>query len=253
MTHSEVLSHNMSKKLEFLPKMQLQTALEFYEGWIVSSKPPYSQANSSRKHTTWVKLYANLSVFQNSGDSACLTPKMTHFARTCDVIGHDVMVEPDISNERARAVLYDIKVSWSKLYYIRICSQFISAKYCHFLAKISKRPKISRKRAVDGTLKGLKEPLLLIPVDPCSNPVDYFISIAYRFLFVRKTNQEIINASCNFYVRGFVMQCLNVTRRCCWKNLVNVGDRYFDFYLIKSRQCYNVNIVSFDDKLTNQK
>ena len=119
----------------------------------MSSKPPYSQANSSRKHTTWVKLYENLSVFQNSGDSACLTPKMTHFARTCDVIGHDVMVKPDISNERARAVLYNIKVSWSKLYLIRICSQFISAKYCHFLAKISKRPKISRKRAVDGTLK----------------------------------------------------------------------------------------------------
>ena len=140
MTHSEVLSHYMSKKLEFLPKMQLQTALEFYEGWIVSSKPPYSQANSSRKHTTWVKLCENLSVFQNSGDSACLTPKMTHFARTCDVIGHDVMVKLDISNERARAVLYDIKVSWSKLYYNRICSRLISAKFGYFLAKISKTP-----------------------------------------------------------------------------------------------------------------
>ena len=64
MTHSEVLSHYMSKKLEFLPKMQLQTALEFYEVWIVSSKPPYSQANSSRKHTTWVKLCENLTEFR---------------------------------------------------------------------------------------------------------------------------------------------------------------------------------------------
>ena len=96
---------------------------------------------------------------------------MTHFARTCDVIGHDVMVEPDISNERARAVLYDIKVSWSKLYWIRICSQFISAKYCHFLAKISKRPKISRKRAEDGTLKNFRSttfygPETFINVEP---------------------------------------------------------------------------------------
>ena len=41
--------------------------------------------------------------------------------------------------------------------------------------------------------------MLLIPVDPCSNPLDYFISIAYRFLFVRKT--YLINTPCNFYVR----------------------------------------------------
>jgi len=106
----------------------------------VPSKPPYSQAKLSRKHPTWIKPCKNLSVFRNSGDSACHTPKMTHYARTCDVIGHDVMVEPDISNERARAVLYGREVLWSKLYYNRICSRLISAKFGYFLAKISKNP-----------------------------------------------------------------------------------------------------------------
>ena len=115
-------------------------------------KPPYSQAKLSRKHPTWIKPCKNLSVFRNSGDSACHTPKMTHYARTCDVIGHDVMVEPDISNERARAVLYGREVLWSKLYYNRICSRLISAKFGYFLAKISKKPNNPRRRAVDGTL-----------------------------------------------------------------------------------------------------
>ena len=34
-------------------------------------------------------------------NSTCLTPKMVHLATPCDVIGHDVMVKPDIPNERA--------------------------------------------------------------------------------------------------------------------------------------------------------
>ena len=89
------------KKLEFLPKIQFQTALEFYEECFVPSKPPsYSQANSSRKLTTAIKPCKNLSEFQNSGNSACHTTKMTHFAMTCDVIGHGVMVKLDIPNER---------------------------------------------------------------------------------------------------------------------------------------------------------
>ena len=72
---------------------------------------------------------------------------------TCDVIGHDVMVKPDIPNERAWAELYVSEVSWSKLYWIRVCCRFITTKSCHFLAKISKRPKNPRKWANDGTLK----------------------------------------------------------------------------------------------------
>ena len=37
---------------------------------------------------------------------------------------------------------------------------------------------------------GFKTLLLLILADPCSNPVDYKISIAYRYLFVRKKLSE---------------------------------------------------------------
>ena len=79
-------------------------------------------------------------------------PKNDSLCQTCDVIGHDVMVEPDISNERARTVLYGREVLWSKLYYNRICSRFISAKFGYFLAKISKKPNNPRRRAEDGTL-----------------------------------------------------------------------------------------------------
>ena len=53
-------------------------------------------------------------LFQNSGDSRCHTPKMSHYATTCDVIGHDVMVKPVIPNERPGAELYGSEVSWSK-------------------------------------------------------------------------------------------------------------------------------------------
>ena len=52
-----------------------------------------------------------LSVFQNSGHSRRHTPKMSHYATTCDVIGHDVMVEADIPNERSRPKLYAGEVS----------------------------------------------------------------------------------------------------------------------------------------------
>ena len=39
---------------------------------------------------------------------------------------------------------------------------------------------------------GFKTLLLLILVDPCSNPVDYKISIAYRYLFVRIRKLEML-------------------------------------------------------------
>ena len=45
----------MPKKVEFLPKFQFQTALEFYEGWFESLKPAYSQANLLRKHIALLK------------------------------------------------------------------------------------------------------------------------------------------------------------------------------------------------------
>ena len=60
---------------------------------------------------------------------------------TYDVIGDDVMVKSNRSNKIARAVIYGSEVSWSEVYKIRICSQFITAKSCHFLVNISKIPK----------------------------------------------------------------------------------------------------------------
>ena len=63
------------------------------------------------KHMALMKPAEALPVFQNSGDSRCHTPKMSHYATTCDVIGHDVMVESDIPNERSRPKLYADKVS----------------------------------------------------------------------------------------------------------------------------------------------
>ena len=142
MNQSEVLSQYMAKKVEFLPKFQLRTALEFYEGWLESLKPPYSQANLLKKHMALIKPAKALSVFQNSGHSRCHTPKMSHYATTCDVIGHDVMVESDIPNERTWAELYGSEVSLSKRYWIRICSRLIAAKSCQFLAKSRKTPRI---------------------------------------------------------------------------------------------------------------
>ena len=63
------------------------------------------------KHMALMKPAEALPVFQNSGDSRCHTPKMSHYATTCDVIGHDVMVEADIPNERSRPKLYAGEVS----------------------------------------------------------------------------------------------------------------------------------------------
>ena len=43
----------------------------------------------------------SLNFFQDSGNSTFPTPKKTHFATSCDVIGHAVMMKPDILNGRA--------------------------------------------------------------------------------------------------------------------------------------------------------
>ena len=72
---------------------------------------------------------------------------------TCDVIGHDVMVEPVIPNERPGTELYGSEVSWAKREWITTNSRFISAKSCYFKVKNLKKPNNPRGRANDGTLK----------------------------------------------------------------------------------------------------
>ena len=57
-----------------------------------------------------------LSVFQNSGHSRRHTPKMSHYATTYDVIGHDVTIKPDIPNEISWPELYGKEVWWTKRY-----------------------------------------------------------------------------------------------------------------------------------------
>ena len=89
MTLSEVLSQYMAKKVEFSSIFRLRIAPEFYEGWLESLKPPNSQANLHKKRKALMKPTNELPVFQNSGDFRCHTPKMSHYATTCDVIGHD--------------------------------------------------------------------------------------------------------------------------------------------------------------------
>ena len=71
---------------------------------------------------------------------------------TCDVIGHYVMVKPDIPHERSRSKLYEREVSWWKNHKIRNNSRFISTKSSHFLIEIQKNPTNPRGRAEDGTL-----------------------------------------------------------------------------------------------------
>ena len=63
---------------------------------------------------------------------------------------------------------------------------------------------------------GFKTLLLLILVDPCSNPVDYKISIAYRYLFVRirKLEMLLLGPRIKSYIRVCVTRFINVTRLC---------------------------------------
>ena len=105
-----------TKKTWFSDFFSLQTSLEFFEGWVESLNPPYSQGNISRKHSAPKIRFENGCAIRNSGDSECESLKMTHYVMTCDVIGHDVMVEPVIPNVRPGAVLYDGEVSWFMLY-----------------------------------------------------------------------------------------------------------------------------------------
>ena len=78
---------------------------------------------------------------------------MTHFELTSYVIGHDVIVNPDISNERARPKLYASEVSCTMHDQFQIYRRFFPAQFCPKISKFSKKPKNPRRGAGDGTLK----------------------------------------------------------------------------------------------------
>ena len=129
MTRSEVLSHYMSKKLEFWRKMHFQTALEFYEGWIVSSKPPlfsgkFIKETYHMNETLWKPLS-----FSEQWRFCMPYPKNDSFCQ--NLWRHRTWHHRWIGHSKWKSSSCSI---WYQAPLEMICSRFISAKYCHFLS-----------------------------------------------------------------------------------------------------------------------
>ena len=75
--------------------------LEFYERSVWSRNLSYSQGKVSKKVTATLDYSQIPPVFQTFAPPGPHQPKITTYAMTPDVIGHDVTVDSDISFERS--------------------------------------------------------------------------------------------------------------------------------------------------------
>ena len=102
------------QKRRFFAKFRYKTLefLEFYQGWVYSKTLFHSQTNRLTNDFAPLNPSKIFTLFRKWCTSPSKVPKITAYAITSDVIGHDVTVDPDISSERSWPELSVAQTVW---------------------------------------------------------------------------------------------------------------------------------------------
>ena len=153
------MSENSAKKRIFSQNLDIKPSLEFYKGWVYSRTLLHSRKNWLTKDPARLESSQVFSLFRKWYNRVSKVPKITAYVNSCDVIGHDAILNSDIAFERSGLKLCVLQVMGPRYdsiaTYRRFSESLFSLKFVYKsqkLASKSLRIQDPKNSAEDGTL-----------------------------------------------------------------------------------------------------
>ena len=149
----EIREPKFPEKNDFSRNFDLKPSLEFYQGWVYSKTLVHSTENWLTKHPASFKSSQIFSLYRKWYNHASKVTKITTYAISSDVIGHDDRLKSDISLKRYGPKLCVPEVIYLKNDSIRICRHFFESLSSLKFTKMSPKSRV---------------PLRMVPTHPYS-------------------------------------------------------------------------------------